>query len=296
MIRTFTTVEAMNASRNKLMELVGKMYAKRMEPKDHLMINKLAWADFDINNADLFKLSGNYRYMLDRKIAEMVSAEKMKTSYASNKSADEMTFDVTLKEISNPYIKQRLTFPTMRLLLRPSRDSVDAIYSKFMAMATDQYYKTQVETLYKSIKLYGKGGQTPLFVFDDVNNKPIALKDILKGNYVYIDIWATWCGPCIAEIPSLKKMEEKYHDKPIKFVSISIDADKDKEKWKSFVKDKQLGGIQVYAGRNSDFVTKYNVPFIPRFILLDPNGKIVSEDAERPSNPKLQEQLDKLLN
>ncbi|MES2808981.1 MAG: TlpA disulfide reductase family protein [Bacteroidota bacterium] len=295
LIRTMTSAEALKANRDKLMALLGKMYAKRMEPQDHLMINKLAWVDFDVNNVDLFKLSAPYKLMLNSRIATMVSAEKQKTAYTSNKSTDEMTFDVTLKELNNSYIKQALTYPNMRLLLRPGRDSVDAIYNKFMAMATDQFYKTKVEALYKSIKLYGKGGQTPLFVFNDVNDKPIALKDLLKGNYVYIDIWATWCGPCIAEIPSLKKMEEKYHDKPIKFVSISIDATKDKEKWKSFVKDKQLGGVQVYAGQNSDFVTKYNVPFIPRFILLDPNGKIVSEDAERPSNPKLQEQLDQLL-
>jgi thiol-disulfide isomerase/thioredoxin len=119
----------------------------------------------------------------------------------------------------------------------------------------------------------------------------------LKGKYVYIDVWATWCGPCRAEIPSLKKIEEKYHDKKIAFVSISVDEIKDYEKWKKFVSDKQLGGIQLYADKNwnSDFIKSYSINSIPRFILIDPNGNILDSDAKRPSDSSLQEQLDGLL-
>jgi thiol-disulfide isomerase/thioredoxin len=128
-----------------------------------------------------------------------------------------------------------------------------------------------------------KGGNTKLSDF--------------KGKYVYIDVWATWCGPCRAEIPFLKKTEEKYEGKNIAFVSISVDVQKDFEKWKKFVAEKQLGGVQLFADKdwNSDFMKSYSINSIPRFILIDPTGKIVSADASRPSNPKLQEQLDALL-
>jgi thiol-disulfide isomerase/thioredoxin len=118
----------------------------------------------------------------------------------------------------------------------------------------------------------------------------------LKGKYVYVDLWATWCGPCRAEIPSLKKMETDYHGKNIEFVSISVDADKDHDKWKAFVTEKQLSGIQLYAGKTpSEFITAFNVNTIPRFILIDPNGTVVDADAARPSDPKLRQQLDGLL-
>jgi thiol-disulfide isomerase/thioredoxin len=134
--------------------------------------------------------------------------------------------------------------------------------------------------------------------FDYVNFKGgnTKLSD-LNGKYVYIDVWATWCGPCRAEIPFLKKVEEKYHDKNIAFVSISADVDKDFEKWKKFVEEKQLGGIQLFADKNwnSDFMKSFGITSIPRFILIDPSGKVVSADAARPSSPKLQEQLDALL-
>lgn len=128
-----------------------------------------------------------------------------------------------------------------------------------------------------------KGGKTSL--------------ESLKGKYVYIDVWATWCGPCRAEIPHLKKAEEKYHGKNIEFVSISVDTDKDHEKWKTFVTEKALGGIQLFADKNwnSDFIKAFGINSIPRFILIDPNGVVVDADAKRPSNPKLAEQLDGLL-
>ncbi|WP_293896473.1 TlpA disulfide reductase family protein [Flavobacterium sp.] len=120
----------------------------------------------------------------------------------------------------------------------------------------------------------------------------------LKGKYVYIDIWATWCGPCRAEIPSLKLVEEKYHAKNIEFVSVSVDADKDHEKWKTFVTEKGLGGTQLYAGKTpvSDFIKAFEVNTIPRFLLIDPYGKVVDADAARPSDPRLQKLLDSLLN
>jgi thiol-disulfide isomerase/thioredoxin len=128
-----------------------------------------------------------------------------------------------------------------------------------------------------------KGGNTKLSDF--------------KGKYVYIDVWATWCGPCRAEIPFLKKTEEKFEGKNIAFVSISVDVQKDFEKWRKFVTEKQLGGVQLFADKdwNSDFMKSYSINSIPRFILIDPTGKIVSADATRPSSPKLAEQLDALL-
>lgn len=143
-----------------------------------------------------------------------------------------------------------------------------------------------------------KYNNTKATSFEYLNHAGGKLKlEDLKGKYIYIDVWATWCGPCRAEIPSLKMVEEKYHDKKIAFVSISVDAEKDFEKWKSFVTDKSLGGIQLYADKswNSDFIKSFAINSIPRFILIDPNGVVVDADAARPSNPKLQEQLDKLL-
>jgi thiol-disulfide isomerase/thioredoxin len=141
-----------------------------------------------------------------------------------------------------------------------------------------------------------KGKPSPLFAYENHKGGVTKLES-LKGKYVYIDVWATWCGPCRQEIPFLQKIEEKYHGKNIEFVSISIDVAKDHEKWKKFVTDKNLGGTQLFADADwkSAFTQAYGINSIPRFLLIDPQGNVVDADAKRPSDPALQAQLDGLL-
>jgi thiol-disulfide isomerase/thioredoxin len=141
------------------------------------------------------------------------------------------------------------------------------------------------------------GSPSPTFDYDNYKGGKTKLEDF-KGKYVYIDVWATWCGPCRQEIPFLKKTEEKYHGKNIVFLSMSIDKLKDVEKWRTMVKEKELGGVQVFADNdwNSKFVQDYKITGIPRFILVDPNGNIVKADAPRPSSAELPTLLDSLLN
>ncbi|MES2812454.1 MAG: TlpA disulfide reductase family protein [Bacteroidota bacterium] len=140
------------------------------------------------------------------------------------------------------------------------------------------------------------GTDSPTFNYENHKGGTTKLEDF-KGKYVYIDVWATWCGPCRAEIPHLKKTEEAYHGKNIEFISLSIDAQKDHDKWKKFVDEKQLGGVQIMADKdwNSDFVKSYDIQGIPRFILVGPDGKIVNADAPRPSSPELAQLLDSLV-
>jgi thiol-disulfide isomerase/thioredoxin len=159
---------------------------------------------------------------------------------------------------------------------------------------TKAYAEAAYESTAKMRKLNGK--PSPVFDYENYKGGKTKLSD-LKGKYVYIDLWATWCGPCRVEIPFLQKTEEKYHGKNIEFVSISIDKAKDHEKWKQFVNDKKLGGTQLFADKDweSDFVVNYGVTGIPRFILIDPKGNIINADAQRPSSPDLVIELDKLL-
>lgn len=157
-------------------------------------------------------------------------------------------------------------------------------------MGLSQYY-TQISANKKL-----NNTQSPNFDYENHAGGKTSLES-LKGKYVYIDVWATWCGPCRAEIPSLKALEESMHGKNIEFVSISVDVQKDYEKWKSFVTEKSLGGTQLYADNNwnSDFIKAFGINSIPRFILIDPTGKVIDADALRPSSPKLKEQLEGFL-
>jgi hypothetical protein len=95
----------------------------------------------------------------------------------------------------------------------------------------------------------------------------------------------------------LKKVEEKYQDKNLVFVSISEDYPHDVAKWKKMIKDKEMGGVQLIASKETQVQLDsfFKISGIPRFIILDPNGKIVDANAPRPSDPNLALLLDSLL-
>ncbi len=139
------------------------------------------------------------------------------------------------------------------------------------------------------------GKDAPQFTdYENYDGTKTSLKD-LKGKYVYIDVWATWCGPCRAEIPHLKALEESLHGKNITFVSISVDKKKDYETWRKMIEDKKMGGIQLFAGEDQSFSKAFEINSIPRFILIGTDGKVIDADASRPSQAKTKELLEKLL-
>lgn len=160
---------------------------------------------------------------------------------------------------------------------------------------TNTYLLSKYDDMVSEWKHLKSGSEAPNFDGMNRADEKVQLSD-LKGKYVYVDVWATWCGPCLREIPDLKKVEKEYHDKDIEFVSISIDKQDDKEKWIKMVGDKDLKGTQIMADNawQSDVVTEYNIAGIPRFMLIDKQGNLVQVNAPSPSNPVLTDLFDSL--
>lgn len=121
------------------------------------------------------------------------------------------------------------------------------------------------------------------------------LSDITKGKFTYIDVWATWCGPCKQEIPYLAKLVEKYKDNAkVQFVSISIDENVDA--WKKMIAKDQPAWPQynINGQTAKTFMQQWGISGIPRFIMIDKDGNIFSADATRPSEEATTETIDKL--
>jgi len=159
-------------------------------------------------------------------------------------------------------------------------DNTEKLVKIFDEKVLDKEAKIKFASLYARWTKLAKGQPSPTFTYKDVNGKEVSLSD-LKGKYVYIDCWATWCHPCCAEIPYLEKIEKAMANKNIYFVSISQDQDHDK--WVKKVKGDKMGGIQLITGGDRSFLNAYNINGIPRFILLDKEGNIISCAAPRPS-------------
>jgi len=119
-------------------------------------------------------------------------------------------------------------------------------------------------------------------VFPDFNEKDLAGKPLSVANYkgkvVLVDFWATWCGPCVGELPNVLKTYEKYHAKGFEIIGISLDDSKDA--LDKFIKDKGVSWVQFFDGKGwgNKLAAQYGVNSIPATYLLDGQGKILAKN------------------
>lgn len=205
----------------------------------------------------------------------------------------------TFFELDKPEFDARVTEVTQKLneLLTNAKDLDPEVFKmeqeaniKLIDFFTFNY--EQEHANYAAVK---KGTPSPKFNYPNEKGEIISLDD-LKGKFVYVDVWATWCGPCKREIPFLKELDDEFKNKELAIVSLSIDKMEHREKWLKMISDENLQGIQILADKDwsSDFVTGYNIKGIPRFILIDKEGNIFDANAPRPSDPNLKELLSSL--
>ena len=198
------------------------------------------------------------------------------------------------KNISDPVLKSRLEgIGAIDFLRYNGLKGSDEVLKVCRAYITD---KETSEALDKEIErqnpLY-PGHMSPEITATDINGKSYDIKSLRCGLPMYIDVWATWCGPCKQELPYMKELEEKYKGK-ISFVGISVD--KDRDAWEERIGQGDMPGLQLHAGAEASFMESYGIQGIPRFILLDKYGRIIDPDAPRPSAKELIEKvLEELL-
>lgn len=117
------------------------------------------------------------------------------------------------------------------------------------------------------------------------------------GRYVYVDLWASWCAPCRIEMPFMARLRKQYPEEQLALLSISLDERKAADAWLQSIPTLRMNWINwiVYGGFESDFARTYNITAIPRYLLLDPQGRIVNANAPRPSDERLGQLLDQLI-
>ena len=248
--------------------------------------------NMDTDDDEIFRHSRAYRNLI---VANFRHSSKKAMSmdptltiieFVKNKIANLKSIDIR-EQFASLLIRQ----------MKEENDNLDDDYNKIMPLFSTDRMKGKLTQRYKSAKETTSGQVAVDFDYENFAGGRISLKD-LSGKLLYIDVWATWCGPCIKEMPALKELVKEYAKKNIEFVSISVDYQSDYEKWRKMVPEKNVGGIQLYdsEGLNSSFMKAFSVGLIPRFMMLDDEGKIITANAPRPSSKEVREYIDAQLN
>ena len=131
--------------------------------------------------------------------------------------------------------------------------------------------RAQSENEAKSKELQAEGREVPDFTLNDLQGKPLTLSS-LRGKYVILDFWGSWCGWCIKGFPEMKEYYQKYKGK---FEILGIDCSDSDEAWREAVKEHELPWLHVYNPEDSELLAQYGIQGFPTKIILDPEGKIV---------------------
>ncbi len=202
------------------------------------------------------------------------------------------------KNFTNPIIVNKMTEAILLSFIQsykigPDFEQEIQEFSKLTKYLSHENQRTELINQFKNLKFTAIGSDIPNIEVEDANGKLIKLKDQINGQYLYIDLWASWCSPCKKEIPALKKLEKEYQKENIKFISIS--CDKHKNSWINCLKKMELDGNQ-FLDQKGALIKCLNVSGIPRFVIYSPDGELINPNAPLPnSGEKIRNELNKLL-
>lgn len=238
-------------------------------------------------------------YLASTSILWLGSKQKEKGEFGGDMwPAMKEMMDLTDQYVTNPRFRKQVAYLVARQFFAygDHETNKDVFWNAYKKWAKD--YPEFIETFqreYDKVILHAEGEALPEFNLTQKDGATVPLSSLYNGKYTYVDVWATWCGPCCKEIPHLEKLvkEMEGNDK-VQFVSMSMDASRDA--WlKKIEKDQPQWAQYILSEEASKILgDALNITGIPRFFILDKDGKVLQMDAKRPSDPELKALLEGL--
>ena len=245
----------------------------------------VAWIEsFDRNDPDQIDMAGRYL----RWYGSCHPDEPGKNSHESY-------FNRLRRLFFNQDVINSFADEYIQSVLKDAPEDMDDAYEAYLKTSTNEQAHAEAKRLYDHYSKLKKGAVAADFEMYDKEGKRYTLKD-LSGRAVYIDCWATWCGPCVAETPYMEKLYQHFKgDKRLEIISISLDQNRrlwerkvaaDKPEWRQFICPDNF---------KSQLCKNYDIDGIPRFLMFDREGRIISLDAPRPSHEGIVEWIEQNL-
>jgi thiol-disulfide isomerase/thioredoxin len=195
-----------------------------------------------------------------------------------------------ISRLKNDAFKDRLLFYQLKNSITAASNSAERsdLISRYGAGIKDAKLNKLAVAFYKAQEKIGKGMPAPFFEATDLAGKNTSLSD-LKGKYVVVDVWATWCGPCRQQSPYFERLAIKYKKANVVFMALSID--KQKDKWFFQAKAKSKSVVQWHVGTNKKVADDYSIESIPRFLFIGPDGNFINSQMPHPSESSFEELL-----
>jgi thiol-disulfide isomerase/thioredoxin len=252
-------------------------------PQPKPTINTKVQVDMEAFNSSIMPLVQQRQVLQQQGQAAMASKQGNNDSlmqlFTDNEKGIKNAFEVFMKDPKRAPVSQAFLFLS-NCENAPEGSPLMELYNLMPPAAQQHDYSKTALVMLNRATADEVGKIAPDFTLNDSAGKPITLSSYRGKNFVLVDFWATWCGPCRAEFPSLMKAQTEYASKGLVILGVSVD--KDYAAWKSMLaKPNFTNWTHIWdgpQGPNQVTATLYSVPSIPRNFLLDKDGKVIARN------------------
>jgi thiol-disulfide isomerase/thioredoxin len=205
---------------------------------------------------------------------------------------DSSYFDLVVNNSKPIEVRNAMLYYGIKGMISNYGDSLkrNQLYNKYIGFQKDPYLAKKSGDQLALENSMTKGMPAPLFDSESLAGNKMNWTDF-KGKYVVVDVWATWCVPCKQEDPFFQRYAEMHSSDKMAFVALSIDEGDNLYRWQYEAEAKSKKVVQLRATNNRAFMGTYGIESIPRYMLLDPEGRFVTSSLPRPSDRLFEDYL-----
>ena len=246
------------------------------------------WSELSLSAAAVAQLDSLYEHRRSLKLSEKLDLAELGLSEAAQAQLDSIYAAPWMRRISfggkrYDLAKQKLDgrvlywFLAGELINGFERGHTDFAlvnerWEKFKETNPYPEYNEAIEAALAKALVLQPGQLAPDFTLDDLDGQPVSLNQF-KGKAIFIDFWASWCGPCIGDLPYIQKIKAEMAEQPVVFLNISLDDDE--EAWREAVAKHEIKGVHLRAaGWGADVAKAYSIHSLPSYYVVDAQGRI----------------------